>query len=101
MPVDPAAAAAALDARDGWLLYIKPAFYGSEPPDIYEYAMANNQFPHESTVDQFFSESQYESYRMLGVHAITRLCEGWTPGPLADLVRHATTPRGTRRAFEG
>jgi len=98
---DPAAAAAALDARDGWLLYVKPAFYGSEPPDIYQYAMANDQFPHESTVDQFFGESQFESYRMLGVHAIARLCDGWTPGPLADLVRHATTARGTRRALEG
>jgi len=77
------------DARDGWLLYLKPAFYGSEPPDVYEYAMTCEQFPHESTVDQFFSESQFESYRMLGRHAVERLCGGWTGDSIADLVRHA------------
>ncbi len=94
-PADAAAARAARDARDGWLLYVKPAFYGTEPPDVYEYAMANAEFPHEPTVDQFFSESQFESYRMLGVHAIARLCDGWMGDALADLVRHGETPRGT------
>ena len=88
-PADRAQATAAADARNGWLLYIKPAFYGTEPPDVFEYATTNEEFPHESTVDQFFSESQFESYRMLGVHAIARLCEGWAGDSVADLVRHA------------
>jgi hypothetical protein len=93
---------AARAARDGWLLYLKPAFYGGEPADVYQYAMANAAFPHESTLDQFFSESQFESYRMLGLHAVARLCEGWTPGgSIADLIRHANTPRGPARAYEG
>jgi hypothetical protein len=30
------------------------------------YALANLTFPHETTADQFFSESQFESYRSLG-----------------------------------
>ena len=30
------------------------------------YAAANADFPHQSTSDQFFSESQFESYRALG-----------------------------------
>jgi hypothetical protein len=77
------------ESRDGWLLYVKAAFYGTEPRDIYEYAMANEQFPHESTVDQFFSESQFESYRMLGLHAMRCLCEDWRENALEDLVRHA------------
>jgi len=55
---------------DGRLVYIKPAFYGSEPRDIYNYALANPDFPHQSTVDQFFNESQFESYRALGAHVI-------------------------------
>jgi hypothetical protein len=84
---------AARDARDGWLLYLKTAYYGTEPPDVYEYARANDQFPHESTVDQFFTESQFESYRMLGLHAITRLGAGFTGRSLDDLVRHAGAPR--------
>ena len=92
---DPARAAADRDARDGWLLYIKAAYYGTEPPDVYEYARANDEFPHESTVDQFFSESQFESYRMLGAHAIARLGGGWTGRSLNELVRHAAPPPET------
>src|SRR5262249_23975113 len=34
------------------------------------YAKRNNDFPHETTANQFFSESQFESYRMLGSHVI-------------------------------
>jgi len=61
-------------AADGVLIYIKPACYGNEPRDIYEYFKTNKTFPHESTKDQFFSESQFESYRMLGAHTMEGLC---------------------------
>ncbi|HEV8431914.1 MAG TPA: patatin-like phospholipase family protein [Thermoanaerobaculia bacterium] len=62
--------------QDGHLLYIKPTFYKSEPRDIYNYGTANGEFPHESTADQWFSESQFESYRMLGSHVIDEICAG-------------------------
>ena len=55
---------------DGILLYVKPSLVGDEPIDIYNYAATNQMFPHESTGDQWFSESQFESYRMLGLHTI-------------------------------
>lgn len=55
---------------DGILLYIKPAFYGQEPRDIFNYASVQKAFPHESTGDQFFSESQFESYRAMGVYVM-------------------------------
>ena len=55
---------------DGILLYLKPAFYGQEPRDIFNYASVQKAFPHESTGDQFFSESQFESYRALGVYVM-------------------------------
>ncbi len=61
-------------APDGILVYIKPACYGDEPRDIYEYFKRSETFPHESTADQFFSESQFESYRMLGAHTMEKLC---------------------------
>jgi patatin-like phospholipase len=61
-------------APDGIIVYIKPACYGNEPRDIYEYFKRSETFPHESTADQFFSESQFESYRMLGAHTMERLC---------------------------
>ncbi|SOD90135.1 DUF4013 domain-containing protein [Spirosoma fluviale] len=60
-------------ANDGILLYIKPGFYGHEPRDIFNYASAKKAFPHESTSDQFFSESQFESYRALGAYVIERV----------------------------
>jgi hypothetical protein len=63
--------------KDGILIYVKPAFYGSEPRDIYQYAKANAAFPHESTADQFFSESQLESYRALGSHSIEIIFKEW------------------------
>ena len=36
------------------------------PTDVMAYAAAHQDFPHESTTDQFFTESQFESYRHLG-----------------------------------
>ena len=62
------------DAPDGIIVYIKPACYGDEPRDIYAYFKSNPLFPHESTTDQFFSESQFESYRMLGAYTMEKLC---------------------------
>ena len=56
------------DAPDGILIYIKPSLTGDEPVDILEYAAHQRQFPHEPTEDQFFDESQFESYRRLGEH---------------------------------
>jgi hypothetical protein len=56
----------------GYVLYIKPGFHddGTEPPDVSAYALANLTFPHETTADQFFTESQMESYRSLGAYII-------------------------------
>jgi len=51
---------------DGLLLYIKPALHWTEPVGIGSYAAAHQAFPHETTTDQWFTESQFESYRSLG-----------------------------------
>jgi predicted acylesterase/phospholipase RssA len=50
----------------GVILYIKAGYHGVEDAGIRAYAAANPTFPHESTIDQWFSESQFESYRALG-----------------------------------
>ncbi len=52
----------------GTILYLKPSLTGNEPTDVERYAAENPAFPHHSTADQFFDESQFESYRMLGQH---------------------------------
>jgi len=58
---------------DGFLLYIKPTLYGVEPADVQNYARANPAFPHESTGDQMYSETQFESYRALGFHEVSEI----------------------------
>ena len=54
----------------GKLIYIKAVLTGSEPPDIKQYSVTHRDFPHETTANQFFNESQFESYRHLGSHEI-------------------------------
>jgi hypothetical protein len=57
-------------SKDGVLVYIKPTLTGDEPADILNYAGEHRSFPHESTLNQFFTESQFESYRALGYHSV-------------------------------
>ena len=52
----------------GLLLYIKPSLTGNEPADILNYRNIDGNFPHQSTEDQWFDETQFESYRKLGYH---------------------------------
>jgi hypothetical protein len=59
----------------GTLLYIKSSLTGDEPADILRYAAEHLAFPHESTNDQFFDESQFESYRNLGYEVAKRSVE--------------------------
>ncbi len=84
---------------DGKLIYIKPVLLGSEPPDVLSYAAAQPDFPHQSTADQWFDESQTESYRMLGLATLDELCRGWTAGTLNDwLQRSSADQSGQVRA---
>jgi len=41
---------------------------GNEDAYVLDYRRANEDFPHESTLDQVFDESQFEAYRALGEH---------------------------------
>lgn len=59
----------------GYLLYLKSSFTGQEPYDVQQYRFANPEFPQQSTGDQFFDESQFESYRQLGLDAAKELLE--------------------------
>ncbi len=50
----------------GTLLYLKPSYLPDIPEQVRAYGAANHAFPHEPTLDQWFTESQFESYRALG-----------------------------------
>jgi hypothetical protein len=52
----------------GQVLYIKSAYTRELPADLVNYRKENPDFPNTSTLDQWFSESQFESYRRLGQH---------------------------------
>jgi Patatin-like phospholipase len=76
---------------DGTLVYVKPMLLGTEPPDVTSYAASAPTFPHQSTADQWFDESQTESYRMLGLQTVDEMCSGWTGEGFADFRRHLET----------
>jgi len=54
--------------QEGFVLYVKSAYHKDIVTNagVRTYAAAHPDFPHETTLDQFFSESQFESYRALG-----------------------------------
>jgi len=69
----------------GWILYVKPSYFDEGlPVDVISYARGSDTFPHESTSDQFFSESQFESYRRLADYF------------LEDLVAEASKGKGRK-----
>ena len=72
------------DAKPGILLYIKPNYQGREPISVRSYALKAKVFPHESTVDQAFGESQFEAYRALGRFAVDNI-DGSSGKPYADV----------------
>jgi hypothetical protein len=57
----------------GYLLYVKLSLTGNEGEFIRRYRYEEPAFPHHSTADQFFSESQFEAYRSLGEHVGDKL----------------------------
>lgn len=95
------------DTPPGEILYIKPTLLAKGKPlpyDVYSYSRASREFAHEPTSDQWFSEAQFESYRMLGLHLGEQLAEGEPPikdmaaffkAVRANLVQ-ATTPLTSR-----
>jgi hypothetical protein len=51
---------------EGRFVYIKACLVGNESLDVQVYKSRNAAFPHHSTTNQWFGETQFESYRMLG-----------------------------------
>jgi hypothetical protein len=77
-----------LNAPVGKIIYFKSSLTGNEPSDVKNYTKTCPQFPHETTANQWFTESQFESYRRLGYHAVMSSILPSNP----DGRRHGTTP---------
>jgi hypothetical protein len=52
----------------GLMLYLKTSLTGDEAELLRRYRALHADFPHQSTLDQFYDEEQFEAYRQLGVH---------------------------------
>ncbi len=79
------------DGFVGKLLYIKSSLTGDEQVDVREYSWRAPEFPHQTTADQFFNESQFESYRALGYHVFGTLPDLDNVGSFDKLFGNATT----------
>jgi hypothetical protein len=56
----------------GQLVYLKSSLTGDENEYVLDYHYRHPNFPHQSTADQFFDETQFEAYRALGYHIAHR-----------------------------
>ncbi len=69
-------------APTGTIIYFKASLTGDESTDIENYHTMHPGFPHETTEDQWFTESQFESYRELGYHEVMTSMLGEAAGTL-------------------
>jgi len=86
-------AAGGQPAATGLLLYLKLSLTGNEPELLRRYKITHPDFPHQTTLDQFFDEEQFEAYRQLGVH----VAEGLFSRALIGTTQPATVPDWFRR----
>jgi hypothetical protein len=81
--------------------YIKASLTGDENDYIFDYKKRHDDFPHETTLDQMFTEQQFEAYRALGFHAAFGLFDRsdnlahLDPVTNADVRRQMAGPRST------
>ncbi|HEY5305118.1 MAG TPA: patatin-like phospholipase family protein [Pseudolabrys sp.] len=77
-------------ALPGLLLYIKPGYNGVGPASVISYANQHDDFPHESTSNQWFGEIQFEAYRALGEYVMESIASvGAAPKTIEELVTRA------------
>jgi len=94
--------------RTGRMVVVKPNVSADLPVDLVNFKAANPLFPQQPTTDQFFDESQWESYFRLGaeighrlegemlarvaqgIHGLFELDDGQVPAPVAGDAQAAT-----------
>lgn len=62
-----------VEKREGVVVYVKSTLTRGLPGDLYGYKARNEEYPHQTTLDQFFDEDQFEAYRELGYRLAARL----------------------------
>ena len=75
------------DKVPSWLVIVKPRLPARLPLDLVNYALVSASFPQQTTLDQFFDESQWESTRKLGrlqgeqLASVLLALPGWQKNP--------------------
>jgi hypothetical protein len=54
------------DNKVGDIIWVKPTVTGVSAADVRQYRLAHDTFPQQPTSEQWYDESQFESYRRLG-----------------------------------
>lgn len=75
------------DAPHGIIVYVKSTLTTGLPGDLYGYKARNDAFPHQTTLDQFFDEEQFEAYRELGYRLASKVFRD-----IEDARKKADTP---------
>jgi len=71
-------------SETGYLLYLKLSLTGNEGEFIRRYKLDEPNFPHHSTLNQLFTEPQFEAYRSLGEHVGEKTFLRAIVGDIAD-----------------
>ena len=83
-------------SKTGFMLYLKPWMPDGVPVELRAFKARRDGFPHDVTANQFFAESDFESYRRLGEHLASQVLRtaderiasaGGTISGLADLFK--------------
>jgi hypothetical protein len=75
---------------EGVVIWIKPSVTALNSVDVQQYHRAHPDFPQQSTAEQWYDESQFESYRCLGFDSA---CEAFDLIPEASIGRFPGIPQ--------
>ncbi|HYN82316.1 MAG TPA: hypothetical protein VES88_12500 [Gemmatimonadaceae bacterium] len=72
------------ESKRGVILWIKPVVRPGDSADVRQYKLECPEFPQQSTADQWYDESQFESYRRLGYDSAR---EAFSPPRTGEVIR--------------
>ncbi len=65
--------------RTGVIVWVKPTVTTDDAADVRQYKLQNPAFPQQTTLDQWYDEAQFESYRKLAYDSVTNALRGCQP----------------------
>ena len=92
------------DGTEGYLIYMKSSLTADAETAVLAYKTSHPDFPHETTADQFFSDDQFESYRMLGLHSVENALADRSEqglGTMAERIMSSADRRAPARPASG